>query len=104
MYEIKVRTGSYLYPLVINKERKTLSLSFRYNAVSGRWLMDVGDGNGKKLLSSIPLIPSQNILEQYSYMKIGQAWVVPNNPDEFLKVPSETSFEENWKLLWGDTI
>jgi len=103
MYEIKVRQGAWLYPMVIAGGRLALRLSFRFNAVSGRWLMDVSSEDGRLMLSALPLIPAQDILGQFSHLGIGSAWVVPVKPGEELKAPVEDSFDSgSWALLWGD--
>lgn len=54
-----------------------LSITLRYNEIAEYWVMTIRDGNGNLVLDSIPFVTgagaSQNILEQFVYLKIGSA-------------------------------
>lgn len=79
-----------------------LSFILSYNELAKYWIVSVIDSNGNTLITSLPVIPAQNILEQYRYMKIGSAYVVPRQTvvDEW---PTDKTLDANWYLVWGDT-
>lgn len=37
----------------------------------GSWILDIGDANGTPMLCGVPLLPGQNLLEQFDYLAIG---------------------------------
>lgn len=94
--------------LSIDGQNKTLVLKIIYNGIAGYWFMSVSDSNGNKLLDSVPLLvsdyPANNILEQYSYLQIGSAYVVPRSSLAALGQPNDTNLGTDYVLLWGDTM
>ena len=89
---------------VLDVDNKSLNLFFEtdYNSISGTWLMTIKDNTGKELISKLPLIPAENILEQFRYLQIGSAFLVP-----VVKVESEypsNNLGTKWVLWWGDTF
>lgn len=93
--------------LAVDGQNKTLSFFVAWNSVTGYWVMDITDeATGTILLSAIPLIPGDppaaNILEQYSYLGIGSAYVV-NTGSTTAESPSESNLGTDWILIWGDT-
>ncbi|WP_427112443.1 phage baseplate plug family protein [Megasphaera sueciensis] len=79
-----------------------LQLTLSYNELEECWMMDIADSEGSSILSAIPLIPAQNILEQYAYLGIGSMYLVPKQTvkEEW---PSYTTLTSDWFLVWGDT-
>jgi hypothetical protein len=47
-------------------------------------------------------LPSANILGQYSYLKIGSAYLL-NVGNISSEGPDETNLGTDWKLAWSDT-
>lgn len=93
--------------LSIDGQNKTLVLTIMYNTIADYWYMSVSDSNGNKLLDSVPLLvsdyPANNILEQYSYLQIGSAYVVPKSNAAAFSQPNDTNLGTDYVLVWGDT-
>ena len=82
----------------------TLKLDIRFNDIAGYWVMTISDpATNTVLVSSIPLILSGNILEQYSYLKIGSAFLVnvSNSSDE---MPTMFNMGVDFQIWWGDAV
>ncbi|MGM9571232.1 MAG: phage baseplate plug protein [bacterium] len=85
---------------------KNLTFKLTYNLIAEYWLLELKDEQNNVLLSAIPLIPGEgkalNILEQYSYLQIGAAYIVPVESinEEY---PSINTLGSKWALVWGDT-
>ena len=64
--------------------------------------MTVSDTNGLILINNLPMLPGQNILEQYSYLEIGSACIIPAHQmeDEY---PNAENLGGDWLLVWSDT-
>jgi hypothetical protein len=93
--------------LGIDGKNKKMSFFIAYNSMAGHWMMDLTDAvTDTALLSSIPLLPGEppadNILEQYSYLKIGSAYLV-NTGKNSSSIPTANNLGTEWILLWGDT-
>lgn len=93
----------------VDGENLPLQFGLRYNQQAKYWTMSVTHGNtGKLLLDSIPIItgeyPAANLLEQYSYLKIGSAVVVPVGPETSNPEPDDETLGSSFALVWGDTI
>lgn len=86
----------------VNSKNITLVFSTRYNEIAGYWNVSVSDGNGTELIHNLPMLPGQNILEQYSYLEIGAACVIPAHKmdDEW---PNAGNLGADWLLVWSDT-
>lgn len=80
----------------------TLVFTTRYNEIAGYWNVTVSDTNGLILINNLPMLPGQNILEQYSYLGIGSACVIPAHQmeDEY---PNAENLGSDWLLVWSDT-
>lgn len=76
----------------------------RYNTEQKCWQMDLSDSNKTPLITSVPLIGSLNILEQYSYLNIGSAYVVKVDPNIADDRPNEYNLGKDFILVWGDTV
>ena len=79
-----------------------------YNDQGNYWCMTVSDANTSEvLLDTIPLLTSNgygaNILEQYSYKKIGSAYIIKtsNIRDDS---PTMNNLGTDFVLMWGDTV
>lgn len=80
----------------------TLFFTVTYNELAKYWLVDIADADGTALISSLPVIPAQNILEQYQYMKIGSAYILPRS-SVAEQWPSADTLTSDWYLVWSDT-
>lgn len=92
--------------LPIDNKNVTLSFQFTYNAEGEYWFMSISDKDGNLLLSGVPLVtgdyPAANVLEQYSYLNIGSAVVVPASTS-LVGVPGFDDWGSNYYLAWSDT-
>ncbi|WP_027633389.1 phage baseplate plug family protein [Clostridium hydrogeniformans] len=87
----------------IDGKKIKLYFFLRYNTEQKCWQMDLSDSEKAPLINSIPLIGSLNILEQYSYLKIGSAYIVKLNPNIDSDRPNEHNLGKEFILVWGDT-
>lgn len=85
----------------IGTTNKVLQFETQYNDIAGYWLMTISDEAGKILISCIPVIPAQNILEQYAYLEIGNAYIMPAQTVTE-QWPSESTLGTEWYLVWSD--
>lgn len=75
-----------------------LRFTMRYNEVAGFWFIDIGKDN-KTILSGYPLIPAQDILEQFQYMGIGHAYIVPRAQISS-QFPDIETLSTDWYVVW----
>lgn len=112
MYVIPLTTEpnqTFHCTIPIDGKNRHLSFDLRYNSIAGYWNLTIKDGvSGTLLLDAIPLMvgqyPAANLLEQYSYMKLGSAVVVRQGelPE---RNPDDTNLGTEYFLVWGgDTI
>ncbi len=94
------RTFSSKIP--IDNQNRTLQFELQYNELADYWLLTIRDEAGADLISCLPVIPAQNILEQYEYLGIGSAYVVPAQTVKE-QWPSIDNLGSTWYLVWGDT-
>lgn len=93
----------------VGKDTRIFEYKLSYNAVAQYWTMSVKDEEtGEDLLRSVPLLtgeyPATNLLEQYSYMGIGSAVIVPVGITDKTKVPDDNTLGTNFLLVWSDTL
>jgi hypothetical protein len=84
-----------------------LRLTFNFNEIAGYWIMSITDPTTSNLLiDSIPLVvgvyPASNIIQQYAYLGLGSAYVVPmgGSPLDF---PDANTLGSYFCLVWGDS-
>lgn len=68
--------------------------------------MDITDtATQTSLVSSLPLIYSkglyQNIMHQYTYMGIGQAFLIPIGNPTMTQGPGESGWDSDYILIWA---
>ena len=102
MYIIPIIANKFTCNLDINGENKTLILEFNYNSVGDMWKMSILNEIEEVLISNIPLLPTTNLLEQYSYMILGSAVLIPNTDEVKEEYPSMNTLKDNYTLFWGD--
>lgn len=83
----------------------TLTFFVFWNRIAGYWEMNITNTTtGVMLIASLPLItglpPAQNLLRQWAYLNIGQAYIVPIS-DEAPNYPGETDWGINFVMVWG---
>jgi len=97
-------TPNHRFSSKIYVDGKNIVLQFdlQYNEIAGYWLVTIANDRGCALIRCQPVLPVQNILEQYAYMGIGSAYIVPAQTVKE-QWPSRYTLGANWYLLWGDT-
>lgn len=102
-----VMNQSMSITLSIDNKNVTLGLTFIYNTPGGYWYMSITDDSGNMLLDGVPLVtgdyPAANILDQYSYLGIGSAYVVSTSAN-LDGIPSENNLGTDYYLVWSDTV
>ena len=92
-------TTTYKVPV----DDQNVSLTFRttYNEQAKYWLLDISNSEGEELIAGLPLVPAQDILEQFKYLKIGSAYLVPKSKVSEQWPGMDTL--DDWYLIWRDT-
>lgn len=87
----------------IDNKSITFNFFLRYNTEAGYWIMDIYDNKQNPIVVSVPLICGLNLLEQFSYLKIGSAYIVKVDNTLLTDKPDDTNLGTNFILVWGDT-
>lgn len=105
----------YIVPLTVNPNQyftstipvdgKKLKFNFflRFNTEANYWVLDISDSKNNSLIVSLNLICGVNLLEQYSYLEIGSAYIVKIDKSISDDIPNEYNLGTDFILLWGDT-
>lgn len=56
-------------------------LTLKWNEFGQRWVMDIALTSGGMLVSGIPLVVGQDLIEQFTYLEIGGMLVVQSDYD-----------------------
>lgn len=86
----------------INGKKIKFYFFLRYNTEQECWEMDLSDAAKTPLLASIPLVSGINILEQYMYLNIGEAYILKVNPNLKSSNPSQDNLGKDFILVWSD--
>lgn len=74
-----------------------------YNELAGYWVVDISK-DGTMVISGLPVVPAQDILEQFKHLEIGSAFIVPKSDAQAREQwPSANTLSSDWYVLWGDT-
>ncbi len=87
----------------VDGEKLKLFFFLRYNTEQKCWNMDIFNQDKEPLVNSLPLVCGLNILEQYSYLKIGSAYIHKLEPNLIEDRPNEYNLGTSYALVWGDT-
>lgn len=90
------------FSVEVNGEIKNLQAFLEYNRMAGYWVCSLTDLKTKELLiSSLPLLASQDLLEQYGYMKIGVSALIniSGGSDDLL---DDTNLGSDFVWCWDD--
>lgn len=94
---------SFTCTVPVDGKKMKFFFFLRYNTEQKCWELDLKDSNKKDLIHSLPLVCGLNLLEQYSYLKIGSAYIAKINPSIKADRPGANNLGTSFKLLWGDT-
>lgn len=106
MYVIPLTTSpnqSFTSTIPVDGGKIKFNFFLRFNTEQEVWEMDIMDSNKNPIINSIPLVCGNNLLEQYSYLNIGSAYIVKNNVNLNLDRPNDSNLGTDFILLWGDT-
>ena len=88
----------------IDNKLVELEIYLRFNRMAGYWFADITDKSKKEVvLASMPILPYQNMLEQYQYLKIGSTAVIGISNLSFDDLTYEY-FSSDFKWYWGNSI
>lgn len=77
-----------------------LRFTMQYNEIAGFWFIDIAK-DSQTILAGYPLIPAQDILEQFQYMGIGHAFILPKS-DVSSQFPDLETLTSEWYVVWSD--
>lgn len=88
--------------IYIDGNNTVLNFELRYNELAGYWTLNISNDKKEPLVFNLPVIPAQNVLEQYEHLQIGRAYVLPAQTvaEEW---PGRYTLGSEWYLVWGDT-
>ena len=97
---IPITNHSYTCVIPLSSDQN-VEITFRltYNEIGAFWFADITKAN-KLVLSGLPLIPAQDMLEQYQYLGIGHAALYPRS-EISSQFPNYNTLNSEWVLLWG---
>lgn len=79
-----------------------IRFGLRYNDILDCWSASITDNStGKLLVDSMPVVCGENLLGQYQYLGIGEAYIVQTT-DTSLQQPDNKTLGTAFDLVWGD--
>lgn len=75
----------------------------KYNTESSCWVLDIKDSGNNGIVTGINLVTGVNLLEQYSYLKIGSAYLAKVDTSLTDDLPTEYNLGTKFLLIWDDT-
>lgn len=105
----------YIVPLTTNPNQKFTStipidgkkikfnFFLRFNTEAKYWVLDVYNSQNDSLIVSLNLVCGLNLLEQYSYLGIGSAYIYKVDNSLTDDIPNEYNLGTDFYLVWGDT-
>lgn len=106
MYVLPLTTSpnqTFTSTIPIDGNKIKFNFFLRYNTEAGYWVLDISDSSNTSLLASVNLVCGLNLLEQYSYLKIGSAYIVKVDNSLVDDIPNEYNLGTDFVLVWGDT-
>lgn len=89
------------FKITIGSENKHIKLVLRYLDRFNVWVADIIDyPSDIPLINCHPFLTGENILEQYKYLGIGEAYIVNQYPTD-LQQPDNTTLGNTFLLVWG---
>ena len=77
-----------------------LRFKMQYNEIAEYWFVDISKDD-TLLLSGYPLIPQGDLLEQFQYMGIGHAYLIPK-AELSAQFPDIETLSTEWYVVWSD--
>ncbi|MBZ9633078.1 phage baseplate plug protein [Clostridium sp. FP1] len=95
---------SFTCTIPIDGKSITFNFFLRYNTLAQYWIMELYDTKKNTIIVSVPLICGLNLLEQYSYLRIGSAYIYKVDTTLKTNKPDDTNLGTYFILVWSDTI
>lgn len=76
----------------------------RFNTEAEYWVLDIFNSKNDSLIVSVNLVCGANLLEQYSYLNIGSAYIAKIDSTLDSDRPNEFNLGTNFQLIWSDTV
>lgn len=96
-------TQTFKMTLEDGKRNVNIRLHLRYDDLCGVWQAAIYDNtSGKLLVDCMPLVCGINLLEQYKYLKLGEAYIRPVEKTT-LDMPDNQTLGKKFILIWGDS-
>jgi hypothetical protein len=87
----------------IDGKKIKFNFFLRFNTEAKYWVLDVYNSENDSLIVSLNLVCGLNLLEQYSYLNIGSAYIYKVDNSLFDDIPNEYNIGSDFYLVWGDT-
>lgn len=107
MYIVPLTTSpNQTFTCTIPVDNKSINFKFflRYNTQAEYWIMELYDTKNNAIIVSVPLICGLNLLGQYSYLRIGSAYIYKVDSTLASDKPDDTNLGTAFLLCWSDTI
>jgi hypothetical protein len=86
--------------LTLGQENRKVTIHLTYNELAQYWVVDLSTDDSD-LISGMPMVPAQDILEQFKYLGLGSMYLIPTS-ETAEEWPSQGTLETGWAVLWGD--
>ena len=94
--------GVEMFKVTLGSRNVNIKIETRYYDIYNVWTAKIADNNtGVVLIDSLPLVCGVNLLGQYGYMNIGEAYIVANT-ETSLQHPDNKTLGKEFILIWGD--
>jgi hypothetical protein len=106
LYAIPLTTNpNQKFTSTIPVDGKKIKFNFflRFNTEANYWVLDIYNGQNDSLIVSVNLVCGLNLLGQYSYLKIGSAYIAKVDKSLSDDIPTQYNLGTDFVLLWGDT-
>lgn len=87
----------------IDGKKIKFNFFLRFNTEAKYWVLDVFNSQNDSLIVSLNLVCGLNLLEQYSYLNIGSAYIYKVDNSLLGDIPNEYNIGTDFYLVWGDT-
>jgi hypothetical protein len=107
MYIVPLTTSpnqKFTSTVPVDGKKMKFNFFLRYNTEAKYWVLDIFNSKNDSLIVSINLVCGSNLLEQYSYLNIGSAYIVKVDKTILSDRPNEYNLGTDFVLVWSDTI
>lgn len=84
-----------------NSINLNLRILLNYSDIFDYWYMDIFSGSELKV-AGVPLVLGVNMLAQYGYLDIGEAYILRTASNNLMQ-PDNNTLGDDFILVWGDS-